>query len=435
VVAADPARLRRTLGDPALARLVNRLSRRLELGRPLEADLILEGVTDAERMALGRMLGRQVSGHGRSVRVSPPALSDVLLRAGIAPDLRTAVELLAGPVTSRSQVLAAEQAARDAAWSVIAGGRPAGEAWYDRWAQSLRTDGTLTRLVRAGAAQVIRQAVGVLSFLPADALPLPVLAERATGDTKALANTPLARLVLRALALREGTEPASLSRREVQRALWESVGVIPDDLASQVLVLGLTASQSVPLGRWLSEAAADGTPLRVTLHQLVTMPVEPTVAELFVCENPSVLRAAVAAQVTVPGAAAASPGRGLGLVCTEGIPSSACHRLLSACQRADVVIRWRGDFDWTGLRTVAAAIARYDARPWRMGLAAYEEALAVGCTEPLKGSAAESPWDPPLATRMAQTGRAVMEERLIPMLLRDLSTPAEPAYWPATRSR
>ena len=424
MVAADSARLRRTLGDPALARLVRRLARRLELDRPLDADLTLEAATEAERLALGRLLGRRVSLHGRSLRVSPASLAAALSRAGIAPDLRTAVELLTGPVTSRSDVVAAEGAKRDAALSVIAGSRHAGTAWYDQWAESLQADGTLTRLVRAGTVQLVWQAADVLSLLPADALPLPVLAEQATGDTKALASTPLARLVLRALALREGVTLPTLSRREAQRALWESAGVIPDDLASQVLVLGVTASPSRPLGRWLSEAAAIGTPMRITLHQLVSMPIEPTVAELFVCENPSVLRAAVAGQLPVPvsGPSAQADGAssGFALVCTEGVPSAACHRLLSACVRAGAVIRWRGDFDWTGVRTVAAAIARYGALPWRMGLAAYEEALAAGCTEPLKGPAAESPWDPPLAARMAQSGRAVMEERLIPALLRDL---------------
>jgi hypothetical protein len=47
-------------------------------------------------------------------------------------------------------------------------------------------------------------------------------------------------------------------------------------------------------------------------------------------------------------------------------------------------------------------------------LTTYEEALGAGCTERLRGPAADSPWDPQLAARMAQTGRAVMEERLIP---------------------
>ena len=424
---ADPARLRRTLGDPALARLVARLARRLELDHPLEAALTLEAATEAERLALGRLLGRPVRLTGRSLQVAPVALASALSRAGIAPDLRTAVELLTGPVTSRSEILAAEHAERDAAWSVITGSRHAGTTWYDRWAQSLQADGTLTRLARAGTTHLIRQAVDVLSRLPAAALPLPVLAEQATGNTKALSGTPLARLVLRALAWRAGAGVPALSRREAQRAVWESAGVIPDDLASQVLVLGLTASPSGPLGRWLSEAAASSTPLRVTLHQLVSMPAEPTARELFVCENPSVLRAAVVGGLPAPGGKLAGQSGGFALVCTEGVPSAACHRLLGACVRAGAVIHWRGDFDWTGVRTVASAAARYGALPWRMGLAAYEEALAAGGTEPLRGPAAESPWEPALAVRMAQTGRAVMEERLIPALLRDLGPGRSPA--------
>ena len=40
--------------------------------------------------------------------------------------------------------------------------------------------------------------------------------------------------------------------------------------------------------------------------------------------------------------------------------------------------------------------------------------------EALCGSAAPSPWDPELAPEMARRGRAVMEERLIPLLLGDL---------------
>jgi hypothetical protein len=56
-----------------------------------------------------------------------------------------------------------------------------------------------------------------------------------------------------------------------------------------------------------------------------------------------------------------------------------------------------------------------------MGHSDYEDALAAGDTEPLRGHPAPSPWDPALASRMAATGRAVMEERLIPLLLSDLS--------------
>jgi uncharacterized protein (TIGR02679 family) len=412
---ADPARLRRTLGDPALARLVARLARRLELGRQLDAPLVLDAATEAERLALGRLLGRPATRHGHSLRVWPGQLSAALRSAGIALDLRCAVEALTGPVVSRPEAAAAEQSAREAMRSVIASGRHAGASWYERWPAALEADGTLTRLARAGSGRLAAQAVAVLDLLPADALPLPVLAEQATGDTKALSGTPLARLVLRALALRDGVANSALARREAQRALWEAAGVILDDLSSQALVLGLAAASASPLGRWLTEAAEAGIPFRVTLHQLAVMPVTPQADAVFVCENPSVLRAAAAAGVLPrPGA------RPVALVCTEGIPSAACHRLLGACGRAGATIGWRGDFDWTGLRTVGAGVARYGARPWRMGRPDYEDALAAGDTEPLRGPSAPSPWDPALAARMAKTRRAVMEERLIPLLLADL---------------
>ncbi len=425
----DPLRLSRTLGDPALARVVRRLVRRLELGRPLEASITLGNASEAERLALSRLLGRRVSLRGSSLRVSPAQLSAALSRAGIAPDLRSAVEALSGPVTSRAEVAAAESAGRTAALAALAASRHARTSWYEQWTQALQADGTLTRLVRAGSVLLIEQAVAVLDELPADVLPLPALAERATGDTKALSGTPLARLVLRALALREGGGAAAasevgvgaaagrraLSRAGVQRRLWESAGAIPDDMASQALVLGITAIPSQPLARWLSDAAETGTPFRVTLQQLVSMPLQPTVARLFVCENPSVLRAAATAGV--------APGwpSGPALVCTEGVASAACHRLLTALTGAGASIHWRGDFDWTGLRAVGDAIARYGARPWRMDLADYDAALAAGATEPLRGPAAASPWDPPLAERMAQTGSAVMEERVIPLLLADMA--------------
>jgi uncharacterized protein (TIGR02679 family) len=185
--------------------------------------------------------------------VSAPQLAAALARAGIAPDLRTAVEALAGPVTPRPEIAALERAGRAQALEALAVGRHAGTGWYQQWLAALQADGTLTRLVRSGAGQLVDHAVAVLDQLPADTLPLPALAERATGDTKALVGTPLARLVLRALAAREaaaGGEPAAqrdLSRADVQRLLWESAGAIPDDLASQVLVLGLTAAGSRPL--------------------------------------------------------------------------------------------------------------------------------------------------------------------------------------------
>lgn len=91
--------------------------------------------------------------------------------------------------------------------------------------------------------------------------------------------------------------------------------------------------------------------------------------------------------------------------------------------RAGGSIRWRGDFDWTGLRTTGAAVARFGATPWLMDIETYSAALDRGESEPLKerDHRAESPWEPTLAREMALRGRAVMEERLVERLLADLA--------------
>ncbi|GLZ08177.1 hypothetical protein Acsp03_56430 [Actinomadura sp. NBRC 104412] len=401
--------MRRTLGDPALSRLVAALARRVELGRPLTGTLTLPDPSDAELRALRGLLGSNRIGGRTSAGVPLGQLAEALAAAGIAPDLGTAVQALCGQITPRFVLSAAEDAARRTAEETLANGRHAGTGWYRAWVAELTADGTLTRLIRRAEIGLVEAAVAVLDLLPAPGIPLPVLAERVTGDTKALSGTPLPGLILRALALRAGT--ARPRDGEAERALWESAGVIVDDLSSQVLVLGLPAHGDHPLAGWLTDAAQRHTPFRITLHQLVTMPVTPQATVVHVCENPSILRAAVTA--------ATSP-----LICTEGIPSAACHRLLRALAEAGATIRWRGDFDWTGLRTTATAMTRYAAEPWRMGTPDYEEALATGDSEPLRGTPSPSPWDEDLAAHMRRTGRAVMEERLLPLLLLDLEQQA-----------
>jgi uncharacterized protein (TIGR02679 family) len=406
-------RLTRVLGAPELSWLVDRVRGRIARGAPLDGTVTLPGATPRQRQAVARLLGRP-PGRGSSLSVPLSAVEAALRSAGLANDLRDAVEALSGAVPDLAAERAGLTARRDAALQAARSGRYAGEQWHEAWLADLSADGTLTRLLRTERDGALAQAAAVLNFLPAAELPLPVLAERATGDTKALSVPPLPGLVLRALARWRGTQPPP--NQAARRELWDAFGVIVDDLASQVLVLGLSAGGG-PLGRWLTEAAALGVPFRVTLHQISSMPVILDAPVIYVCENPAVLRAAAAE--LGPGCAP--------LICTEGIPSAACHRLLATAADPSVrqaggraVLRWRGDFDWTGLRTTAAAIARHGATPWRMTASDYTAGLAGGDSEPLKGQPAGSSWDPGLAERMRSAGHAVMEERLIPELLSDL---------------
>jgi uncharacterized protein (TIGR02679 family) len=405
----DHDRIRAALGGPELGWLIERVRTRIQRGRPLTGVITRAPASPDERAAVARLLGRR-AGRGEALAVRLEDLDEEIRDAGIAPDLRAAVEVLAGPLRDLAGEQADEQARVAAALAMLRAGSHAGADWYAAWIDGLVDDGTLTRLARRGDTALAGQSAAVLGRLPADGmLAVPVLAERAVGDTKALAGTPLARLVLRALAIRAGQPPAR--DRGQERQLWQSAGVVVDDLSSQVLVLNVTARENHMVSGWLRDATEGGIPFRLTLHQLTGDPLTPTGPQLFVCENPAVLRTAAGelADTCAP------------LICTEGVPSAACLRLLRAAAGAGVSIRWRADLDWTGLRTTGDGIGRFGAAAWRMGSGDYLAAVERGQSEPLRGAPAASPWDPPLAGHLSRVGRAVMEERLLPELLADLA--------------
>ena len=403
------------LGGPELAWLVDRIRGRLERGEPVDGTVTLVGATPSQRRAAARLLGRNV-GRGTSLSVPLPVVAAELWRAAAAPDLVSAVEAIGGPVRN----LAAERAADLQRWgdalTEVRASTLSRHAWYREWLDAISRDGTVTRLIRQGHANVIGQAVAVLERLPNGPEPgtavLATLAAGATGDERALTEGPLAQLVLRALAAREGVAvPAS---REAEQALWSAAGVVADDLASQVLVLNMR-SGGEPVGRWLTEAADTGQPFRLTLRQIIAAPVLPWALEIFVCSSTALLGAAADQFGT------ACPA----LVCTEGEPSVACARLLESAVSSGSAVRWHADFSWPGLRGTAAAIRRLHAEPWLMAASDYQAALTTG-SDPLKGRAEPSPWEPRLADLMRMTGRAAHEERVLPRLLAELAARAEP---------
>lgn len=391
--------------QPGWRRLLTAARRSLErTGGRLDATVTLTTPTDDERLVVIGITGthRPATVARLSVRL---AEVDEHLRAAHGVGLAE-VLTAAAPLRDRPADRKREAVARDAVLDMATDGRHAGSTWYAEWLDGLRRDGTLTRVVRTGLpfADVIR----VLDALPAADEPMPVFADRVLDDTKALTEGPLRGLVLRAIAAWQQTALPVDGERE--RALWESVGLVPDDLASQVLVLNVRATGGL-VGRWLTDAARAGVPIRVTLHQLRLAPLTLTCDEVYVCENPAVLRAATAALGDQ-----APP-----LICTEGAPSVAVHALLRAASESG--IRWRNDFDWTGVRLTTAALQRYpNAVPWRMAATDYLPAAGTGTS--LLGTPAGTPWDESLGESMRRTGRAVMEERLIDRLIADLRTVA-----------
>lgn len=388
---ADVEELRGAGWRRLLAAARRRLAR---TGGEVTGSVTLVAPAEEELPVLERLIGRPV--RARRV-VVPLADLDAALRRAYGSGLRETLarlDLPAAPADAREALEAALRC------------RYAREGWFTGWLGELSRDGTVRRLVGRGDGDLLGRAAAVLDRLPARDVPLPLLAEWATGDATALSGTPLAALVLRALVLWQGA-PAPAGRA-AERRVWTDAGVLVDDLASQVLVLGLRLRERHAVGRWLEEAAAAGMPFRLTLQQLTAVAATPAAEQIFVCGSAGVVRAAAAEL-----GSACAP-----LVCAEGRLSVAGDRLLSAATGAR--IRWRTDFDWAGLRMTEAAIGRYAARPWRMGAGDYRAALAAGGGDPLEGPRASSPWDPELAVAMARDRRAAREEWLLPALLADL---------------
>lgn len=401
------------LRGPGWQRLLAAARRRLErTGGIIEGSVGLAEPTDAERRVVIGITGAYRPEGVRRLGVELAVL-DGALRAAYGMGLLPVSEHLGGPLRNRPAERDAEAGARAGLVAVLQAGRHAGQPWYEAWAEAVTADGTLTRLLRRGDAAIVSDSVHVLDLLPiADAstpLPLAAASEAATGDTKALTpGSPTSILVLRALAAWAGEDPPR--NAAAARGLWERFGVVADDLASQVLVLNLPTRRDHTVGAWLAQAAEEGIPFRLTLHQLSLASLTVTAPIVHVCENPAVLRAA----------AAELGARSAPLVCTEGVPSTAFHRLVSSALASGVRLRVRADFDWAGLRIVSTLLRYTGSEPWRMTTSEYQEALSLGDTVALEGKPVPSPWDPALAQALAASSRAVMEERLLPSLLADL---------------
>ncbi|MGP2440857.1 DUF2399 domain-containing protein [Streptomyces sp. JW3] len=85
------------------------------------------------------------------------------------------------------------------------------------------------------------------------------------------------------------------------------------------------------------------------------------------------------------------------------------------------LVHWRADFDWVSLRITTDAVALHAAHLWRMTATDYRTALGKGESTPLAGPPVASPWDPAPTLVVEESGSAVMEERLLSVLLSDVT--------------
>jgi uncharacterized protein (TIGR02679 family) len=421
-IAVDEARLRRLLGTPELAWLVDRVRRRMAREEPLTGTVSLSGASAAQRAAAELLLGRAPR-PGSSLSVPLTAVDAVLRRAGIAPGgLIEAVTALTGPVVPHAETARAEADAWDRAWAPVARlaqSRPELASWYER----LRASGLVRRLTAgdpATASVLLADLAAVLRDLPTDGVEpgnepfveLGLHAARTCGDAHALDDDrPLATLALGAVRALTGHPPGSGT--EWRREAWAAVGLLKDELSSTVLTLGLPGDCRSATGRALAAFREAGQPAVLTLRQLARTPSRVFPASVRVCENPVVVSAAA------DRLGASCPP----LVCLQGQPSAAALLLLRACSGGGTRILFHGDFDWGGLRIAGRLREQLPWLPWRYTAADYlTAARAHPRTTPLTGPPAPAAWDPELAHAMTATGRRIEEELLLADLIDDLAS-------------
>jgi len=413
---ADPrAELLAYLSRPELARLWAAARGRLErLGRT-GGEAILAEANDAERQAIANLLGLRALPRG-AVKVRLAALDAALRGSRFAVDLPAALELLLGPLRDLPAERRAESDRRERIWRQARGhpaavGRPALAGWLDDLAKS----GLLHRLAPGDEEAVLMRTLAVLFTLldaPAEPAPLAVVANRALGSSHALdPGQPAATLALRALAHLRGEPPPRTAQG--RRELWESAGVIADDLLCNVLALGLRPEGDGPLAGSLRALADLGEPAVLTLRQLARGDLRfPPLGRIRACENPAVIAAAA------DRLGAACPP----LVCLAGIPNQAAWTLLARLAERGAEISYHGDFDGSGIAIANALARRFPTfRPWRFGASDYRAALSR-TGEPLApGALPVAIWDPDLGPALAEAGIAVEEEAVIEELLGDLA--------------
>jgi uncharacterized protein (TIGR02679 family) len=402
-------RLGRLLGGDDLAGLRGRLRRHFEWAPPdaPPGTIRLGEVSPREYEVLASLMGRPMR-QANSILVDIEAIDVALRRAGIASSLKAALELLDGPIT-HLPTARAEALSRWA--SVVQGAR---HPDLVRLLQTARGQGLLKRLAKQDPTTADRlrdRADLVLHHLPVKGRPRAQIAAEVLGDAHGLdSGLPAATLVLAVLRQQEvkGSEAleTDLLEEERDRTVWARVGVLVNELAKPALFLNMPTQDGATF------AAQAGEPAYASLYTLVRSPPALAVAgrTVYTCENANIV--AIAADQLGP---RCSP-----LVCTDGMPAAAQRTLLTRLAKAGATLMYHGDFDWPGLSIANFVIRFFGAQPWRLSASDYAAHAINPSGQRLTGKPIPASWEAALAPAMEARGLAIPEEAIAATLLHDL---------------
>ncbi len=409
-------RLRAIFGDPGWARFVATLRELRDAGRAPPARFTLPAPTDAERRRHASLLRLAQPSQASRLSYDLAALADALARAGLPTDWGVITESVCGPITTEARARLDQEQAWAQLWPDLqAEFAPERFAGQLAWLEKLRRDGVLRKLLDvspATAAPLLRDAARLLQALPlSPEQALARVAARFFGDSHALdTDRPLANLVVRGLALRSNILPPTRARE--RRELWESAGVICDELSAPVLTFNLGLIGDDPLVPLADVARAAGQPLHLSTRLLWSVAWEKLTPppQVFICENPAIVALA----------ADALGSRCAPLVCVNGEPKTAAWVLLRALRDCGASLHYHGDFDCGGLAIAGRVMREVGALPWRYDAEAYAAAHRHPA-RPLSGKPVPTPWSPALSADLLATRKAYDEEALADDLLADLS--------------
>ncbi|MFI6089556.1 TIGR02679 domain-containing protein [Streptomyces sp. NPDC051218] len=376
------------------AKVIAEVRRRLEARGAVSGEINVP-LSDGERREIGRLLGLKWVTSGKNVTVA--ALEKALVaRSTTLLLLAQSLGSLDDHRADRARKAAARQGELDAAGSALVGaGVPEHVA---QWFIKLR------RRPKPGTGKLLshmKQVASVWTQLPEaedQPLSLAVFAARTTEDPHALdKDTDLGRalaLLITAVTLHQAEPAADLAARivpgaitasETWRSLWESRGIVCDQVSSVVLCLNLPLVGRAPAATLATAGASCGEPIWLT-HRSLTGEWAPQAGlrAVYVCENPAVVEAAADRY-----GADCAP-----VVCTYGWPSSAALTLLQGLERAGVRLLIRADDDAAGQKITAKLLTHTpDAGMWRYRLRSvgpsdtakeYEEQVLQHLLEDLK---------------------------------------------------
>ncbi|VEJ57969.1 TIGR02679 domain-containing protein [Arachnia propionica] len=358
---------------PGPARLLAEVRRRRERGWRGDRGEVSLDWSPSERRDIGRFLNADWRESGRGVRAAE-------LRQGLrahGAGLDELLVALGGPLRDlqgeRAEAEQARESDRAAGLAILRGA-------VGDWGDDLTAVARGILQPAPSWALLAGEVADVLAATGEEPRRLAELAAALFRDPHALdRSTPLGRACVRSLELRRAvTEGGSyrdpLEDAQLWSAAWVGAGVICDAVSAQVLVLNLPLTGNAPAVRLCH--AAPGEPVWLTLRSFRGDWGIAGGAEVFVCENPTVLEAAADRH-----GAASRP-----LVCTFGLPSQAAWELLTGL--GEVRCHVRADGDVVGWRIVNQLRDRLPgALTWRMpeGCTAYEEELLEDLLSDLKG--------------------------------------------------